>query len=204
MSLASDFLAAFNSMNNMQDGGDVYFATRCSEVIKTFVTTLKFSAPSVTGADAGPSGTFTGAAEGTLAIAGTGIKEKLIECFHDMSDPHVDGDEKLAHGFANGLLYDAPVWTVSIIGTTVVGGEPVASTDTGNVTPTFDGTTFINTLISCFRAMTGMQSGGNAKFATDLANAITAFYTTTASYVVTGATHLSGSTGSGTVTIVGA
>ena len=204
MSLASDFLSAFNSMNGMQEGGDVYFATRCGEIIKTFVTTLKFAAASVTGADTSPSGTFTGAAEGTLAITGTGIKEKLIECFHDMSDPHVDGDEKLAQGFANGLLYDAPTWTVSIEGTTVVGGEPVSSADTGNVTPTFDDATFVNTLVSCFRAMTGMQSGGNAKFATDLANAITAFYTTTASYVVTGATHLSGSTGSGTVTIVGA
>lgn len=200
MSLKDDIEVVFTS--SMTDDS---FSKGISDAIKAYVSTLSFSAETVAGADTSPSGTFTGSASGTLAISGGTLKGKIDAACAAMKNAAGTSnakDDTLSQGIADGLDADIPTWAVTITGTTTLppGSTPPTSpsTDGGVVTPVFDSATVKSTLDSCFSGMKNMISGGDSKFASELASAVEEYYTG-ATYTVAGSSHLSSATGSGKV-----
>lgn len=199
MSLKDDIKKVFAS-----DMTDDSFATGIANAVKSYVGTLKFSASSVAGADTSPSGNFSGSASGSLAISGSSLKSKIASACASMKNAAGTNnakDDTLSQGIADGLDADAPTWTVTISGNTVTTTTPpqtLPSTDSGVVTPEFDSDTVKSTLDDAFAAMKDMTSGGDDKFAEELASAVEEYYTG-ASYTVAGSSHLSGATGDGKV-----
>lgn len=202
MSLQSDIQNVFDAM---ADGSkdDSYFCEKIAAAIKTFANScsLVCMPSTLAGADSGPSGTFTGAGTAQWQTKGSPIESALKDICAKMKKQESD-DSDLAQAFADGLDDDAPTFTITISGSTVVPGTPpvtVPSSDSGTVTATFNSAAVKSGLSACFNSMKSMSSGGDTLFATTLATLIMTYYTT-AVISFTGATHLAAVAGTILVT----
>lgn len=202
MSLQSDIQDVFDAM---ADGSkdDNYFCEQLASIISGFANgcTLTCMPATLSGADTSPAGTFTGAGTAQWQTQGSPIESALKDVCARMKNQEAD-DSDLAQALADGLDGDAPTFTVTISGSTVVPGTPpvtMPSSDSGTVTAVFNSEAVKSGLSACFNSMKSMSSGGDAFFATTLATLITAYYTT-ATISFTGATHLSAVIGTITVT----
>lgn len=201
MSLENDFKALFNNMkNDPQHYTDIQFYTTIADKIKAYVADLVFSASSVNGSDTGPAGTFTGSASGTLFISGSTIKAKLKEAC-DKGFYMTDTD--LANAFGDGLQGDVVSFNVTISGQTVTSTTPpqtVTSSDSGDVTATFSSSRIKSKLITLFINMkNNPREYDDDDFAETLASEVVYYYTHPTTCLVQGSSHLSGSSGNGTI-----
>lgn len=188
MSLKSDLYDVFK---NMQDDDD--FAEGIGNAIKDYAEGLSFSTVPATlaGADTSPSGTFAdGSATISWTLTGSKITDKIkAVCTEDMTD------DDLAGAIADGLDADAPVWSVTISGTTTLpNGATSPSSDSGSVTSTFVSATVKSAMQSAFDTMYGMTDegdDGDDVFADELAKAVKNYYTGSVNNGM-GASHLAG------------
>ena len=198
MSLKQDFITLFDNMREHPvQYNDEQFYTSISNTIRDYVATLHVTA-TVSGSDAGPSGTFTGSvSSSSLSISGSTIKAKL-KAACDRGTSMTDAD--LAKAFADGMDQDTVSFSITIQGTTVTSDGPKPSSDSGSVTVIFNKSLVQSDLLQTFNDMKRDPTQyTDTSFAETLADAITTFYTQPTSCVVSGATHLSGSSGSGTI-----
>ena len=170
-----------------------YLSDELGRVIKQFVADCTLTPPAIiTGSDSSPSGAFSGEATVEWKITGNKIAEKLYEA---CTAPGMT-DDSFALAFATALTADLPTWSGTLEGATIPssGGSPVASTDDVVVTGIYNAAAVSTKLKATFRSMRNMYHEGdkpNEKFAEDLADAITTYYTT-AQLTGRGKTHLSG------------
>lgn len=201
MSLQSDIQDVFDAMAGGAKGND-YFCEQLASVIAGFANgcTLTCLPATLSGADASPSGTFSGSGTASWTVSGDEIEAKLKAACSSMQSS--GDDNTLASAFADGLDADAPVFTISIDGATTVPGSPPVSTpssDSGVATAVFNSSAVETSLNTCFNNMKSMSSGGDNAFAAALATAIQTYYTT-AVISFKGASHLSAVAGTITVT----
>lgn len=169
-----------------------YMSDGLGRVIKKFVAdcTLTPDSP-VTGSDSSPSGAFSGEATVSWQIAGTTIADKLYEACIAQGMT----DDSFALAFSTALTADLPTWSGKLEGeTTPTGSSPTPTADTIVVMGVYNASAVSTKLKATFRSMRNMYHEGdkpNDKFAGDLADAITTYYTT-AQLTGKGSTHLSG------------
>lgn len=201
MSLQSDIQAVFDAMAGGAKGND-YFCEQLASIIAGFANscTLTCLPATLSGSDASPSGTFSGSGTASWEVSGDEIESKLKAACSSMQSS--GDDDTLASAFADGLDADAPVFTISISGTTTVPGSPPVTTpssDTGAATAVFNSSAVKTGLKTCFNNMKSMTSGGDNAFAASLATLIQAYYTS-AVISFKGESHLSAVQGTITVT----
>lgn len=170
-----------------------YLSDELGKVIKKFVADCTLTPPAtITGSDSAPSGVFSGEADVAWQITGNKIASKLYEACTASGMT----DTSFALAFDTALANDLPTWTGTLTGATVPssGGSPVTSADDVVVTGVYNATVVSTKLKTTFAAMRNMYHEGdkpNDKFAEDLADAITTYYTT-AQLTGKGKSHLSG------------
>lgn len=199
MSLKSDLYDVFIAMNDPDNlggkTGDEYFRDEIDSIVKAFAEglTLTVQPAQLTGPDTSPTGTFVGNATVSWKFAGGKLAAKLKEAT-DKGAAMKDSD--LSKAFADGLDADPPTWTASLSGQTTTTTTPpitAPSSDSGTVTSTFQSAPVkaaLNTVFATMKSMTSASDDPNDTFATALATAITAYYTSSVNQGK-GASHLS-------------
>lgn len=197
MSLKSDLYDVFIAMNDPNNlggkTGDEYFRDEIDSIVKAFAEglTLTVQPAELTGPDTSPTGTFVGSAEVSWKFAGGKLSTKLKEA----TDKGVNmKDSDLSQAFADGLDADPPTWTASLSGKTTTASSTSPSSDSGTVTSTFQSApvkTALDAAFATMKTMTSSSDDPNDIFATELASAITTYYTTSVNQGK-GASHLGG------------
>lgn len=184
----------------LAEEGDDAQCDAIGAAIGDYASSLKIAAAVVAGSDAA-GGTFAGAGQGTMKVDGSQIASALKQAAQSMSSMTAGGDAVYAVAFSTGLMAAVPQFTVNITGTTTPPppASPYPSADAGMVTAVFNPAPVVATLQATFAAMSSMTSGGDDKYAEDLASAIQMFYTKPVTCIVAGQTHLSGSQGQGQI-----
>lgn len=191
--LKNDLLAAFNSMT---DGDDTVFAKKVSKAVADFAQSGKIS---TTDAGAISAGTFTGKGTGSISVQSSICENIILSACKAMRNMTSGGDSFLAEKIASGIhtMISSGKVSTSVNGTVVPpSGTPSGMGGSAKGTMNGVSATIQSGLISAFRAMGRMTSGGDSHFAEQAASAVNK-YLKAASIMTNGTGGLAGSIGSG-------
>lgn len=193
----------FESMKGT--GDDMLFASSITNGCVTAVGTAMVNASPQAGADAGPTGSFTGTAAGTMQVVPASCQATIFAACNAMKGGAQD-DDYLASQIATAIdtMCKAATFTITITGTTVQPTPlpPVSSVDTGVGTFSSQAILIESELKSVMAKMKQVSDGQAGATDDDLVTALcTGFenYMKAAQVSIVGATHLAGTSGMGTI-----
>ena len=188
--LESSLNNAFSEM--IRTGSDDTFASGISAGCANVISTVQITGP-VAGSDTSPSGSFSGTGTGTMSVDSSTCYGIVYSAAVSMNG----NDAALASAIASGIdkMCQGAVFTINISGyTTGTFGGP--SSDVGDGIFAGDPNTIETALISVFSRMKG--TGSDEDFISSLCTAVQS-YLTSARVTMWGRSHLSGSSGIGTI-----
>lgn len=199
--------AAFQGM--VSTGQDSLFANGIANGCVAAVGTaqVKTEANAQVGTDAGPAGAFTGTAQGTMVVVPATCMATILAACSAMSDGSKD-DDYLAEQIASAIddMCAAATFVITISGqtvTTTVPPQTVSSSDSGKGTFSGDPSGIESDLKDVFARMKDVDSEGNASATdTDLIDTLCSSfedYLKNAQVSIQGMTHLSGTSGMGSI-----
>lgn len=192
--LQSAFLAIYNAMDSMTEGGNAYMASGTAKAIKTFILTGQVS---TTDTGAALAGSYTGAGVGIMTIDADALTADLQDTF-EATYANDDLADHIATDIDNACKVDNIVKTVSTGNVVIPAGGTSPFSGPGEGSFTGAKALIASTLKACFSAMNNMTSGGNAYMAAQFALAVYSYLIAGAISVTLKAPFVSGS-GTGSI-----
>lgn len=194
--LNAQLLSAFNSMNSMTEGGDVYLATQIGIALVSFVSSGQVTSMPMTDVGTLAPRAYTGTSTGTMTIQSPASQLQALFLSKATNDALADGIANIINSTCTaGIINVNTVGTLAPLPPSFPSPEPSSGIGIG----TFSSSPNLisSPLKALFNSMNSMIQGGNEMFAQTLSNAINS-YMISGTIAITLTTPIVG-TGNGTI-----